>query len=255
MFEHRLLDLPPIESETTEEGRYYATPGGVFPSVTTVLSRHKGTSELDEWRARVGEERARSVSTRAKLRGTAVHDIAERYLLNDPDWAAGRMPVHLDSFLSIKKILDERVGAVFAVEAPLWCSRLRTAGRTDVVAEWDGTPAIIDFKTSTRVKKQSEIFSYFVQEACYSAMVRARTSLLIPRIVTLMMVDHDQPLVFIRDAEEFAPAVEKIFVLDRQGVRDGGRDDAGSSEGLERRGRALGVEESHEVVLQATPRS
>lgn len=232
-FKHRLFDLPDLEATTTPEGRYYSTPVGRLPSVTTVLGQHFGIEWLTEWKRRVGEEEARRVGTRARLRGTAVHELAEKYLMNDPEWRAAAMPVHLDSFLSIKRELDERVGTVFAVEAPLWSERLRTAGRTDCVAEWDGLPSIVDFKTSKKKKNPDEIFSYFIQEGCYAEMVRERTGLLIPQIVTVMMVDHDSPIVFVRKTEEYEDDVERVFAARRRDedvnlLRAVGRDESES---------------------------
>ena len=72
-----------LESETTSEGRYYLTPKGVrLPSVTTVLGRKLDKTALLEWRAKVGEEEAKRITTKAASRGTAIHLIAEKYLLN-----------------------------------------------------------------------------------------------------------------------------------------------------------------------------
>lgn len=212
MFEHHPLPLDPIRAYMVGPTRFYETPGGHFPSVTTVIGAYKGTAGLDEWRARVGEEEARKVGGRARVRGTAVHEVAERYLLNEPDWASDAMPSNLDSFLTIKPILDRHVGKVFAVEAPLWSDRLRTAGRTDLLAEWDGVPSIIDFKTSLRVKKEGDIWGYFIQKSCYGAMVEERLGQDFPRIVTVMMVDHEPPQVFVKERSVYHPEVVKIFV-------------------------------------------
>ncbi|MDQ9431506.1 hypothetical protein RF097_10635, partial [Serratia marcescens] len=71
------------------------------------------------WKARVGEEEASKVSTQAARRGTAVHNIAERYVLNQNDIFKGEMPFNVGSFQPIKKILDEHVNNVLGVEIPL----------------------------------------------------------------------------------------------------------------------------------------
>ena len=88
-----------LESETTTEGRYYITPSGKrLPSVTTVLGRKLDKTALLEWKARVGEEEANKISTQAANRGTAIHLIAEKYLLNQDTYPPKTMPANIDTF-------------------------------------------------------------------------------------------------------------------------------------------------------------
>jgi genome maintenance exonuclease 1 len=88
-----------LNAITTKSGRYYEVePGRFLPSVTTVISAMSPKDGIAEWRARVGEAEADRISTHAKTRGTAVHALAERYLLNDPDWKEGAMPANVASF-------------------------------------------------------------------------------------------------------------------------------------------------------------
>lgn len=210
-FIHKPLDLPPISSEDTPDGRYYETPGGRFPSVTTVIGRWKGDAWLNDWRDRVGEDQARRTGVKAKLRGTAVHLTAERYLRGEPDWSRGQMPTTLDSFAPIRRILDERVDEIYGIEVPLWSPVLRTAGRTDLVARWDGVPAIVDFKTSKRSKKEDDVLGYFLQETCYGVMLEERTGVHAPLIVTLMMVDNEPPIVWMKRRCDYEELMRRVF--------------------------------------------
>lgn len=217
-FRHEFIDLPPISSDDTPNGRYYFTSDGKFPSVTTVIGWNKGDKWLKDWRARVGNAEADRISGFARTRGTAVHALAEKYLLNDPDWKEGAMPANLFSFLSIRGHLDRHLGTLFGVETPLWSPVLRTAGRTDLIAEWDGIPSVIDFKTSRRVKKREDITGYFVQKTCYGEMIEERVGLEIPQIVTVMMVDHEEPLIFVEKREDHRDEMLRVFM---NGIRKG----------------------------------
>lgn len=79
MFEHEKVTLgyDDLRCETTDIGRRYYTPTGEhYPSITTVLGELSKDSIM-KWRARVGEEEANKISTRAANRGTAVHNILE----------------------------------------------------------------------------------------------------------------------------------------------------------------------------------
>ena len=210
-FRPQLLELPSIEATTTSEGRYYHTPEGDLPSVTTVLGRKLDKSGLEIWRARVGEEEANRISTIATRRGSAIHDLAEKYLLDRDDYTTGAMPVNIATFETLRPILDSRVTDVKCIEGALWSNTLNTAGRVDLIASFDAIPSIIDFKTSKRIKTDSDILSYFLQATCYSMMLEERTGIITPNIVILMAVDHDDPLVFIKSREQYMQQVKDIF--------------------------------------------
>ena len=71
---HEKIDLG-YETLTREDGekRRYVTPNGVaYPSVTTVTSI-LNEDKIAAWRARVGEEEANKIGSKAATRGTAVH--------------------------------------------------------------------------------------------------------------------------------------------------------------------------------------
>lgn len=211
-FTHSFLDFEPIDSQEIDGKRFYTTPGGVFPSVTTVIGAYKGDEYLAKWRKDVGEREANKIVGQARVRGTAVHKICENYVLNKNDWAEDVMPMNLDSFLHIRDALDRNVGTVYGVEVPLWSSRLRTAGRTDLFADWQGTPAVIDFKTSRKIKSEEHVWGYFIQKTCYGDMIGDRLGIEVPLIVTVMMVDHEKPQIWVKERAEFIPAMTKVFV-------------------------------------------
>ena len=197
-FKHKFLDFEELSAEVVEGvGRVYTTPkGDRYPSVTTVIGTASDKSWLKEWEDRVGKEQAQKITAQAGRRGTAVHDIAEKYLRNDKNYKKSQMPVNMESFSSIKKILDENITEVYGLEIPLYSNYLRTAGRVDVLSLWKDELAIVDFKTSRRLKKHEDIHSYFIQESAYAYMVFERTGLLPRKIVTVMMVDNSSPLIF-----------------------------------------------------------
>lgn len=211
-FLHSPIHLPDIETEYVDSKRYYKTPVGPLPSVTTVLGQKLRNQGIEDWKARVGEEEARKVSTQAAGRGTAVHDLCEKYLRNDPNYKKGAMPFNLVTFGSIKKHLDMCVGSVYAMEVPLWSKRLGTAGRTDLLAGWLGINSVVDFKTSKRKKDEADIESYFLQATVYSMMAEELTELKFPQIVVIIAVDHeDTAQVFVRDREQYVKRTLEVF--------------------------------------------
>jgi hypothetical protein len=211
-FEHITLELPELSAEIVEGiGRVYTTPeGNRYPSVTTVIGAASDTSWIDAWKARVGEEEVRKVSAQAARRGTAVHELAENYLNNEPRYTKGHMPANIATFGQIRPLLDKHVGKIYGLEVPLYSDTLRVAGRVDCLAEWGNQLAIIDFKTSKREKKREDISGYFIQASCYAMMTFERTGLLPKQIVIVMMVDDGHPLVFIEKSKDW---IEKFIEL------------------------------------------
>ena len=207
MFEHMTgLDLPELSSETTEHGRFYTTPEGKkYPSVTTVLGAGSDNSWVDEWIARVGKEEAERVSKKATTRGTAVHELVEQYLRNNPQYKRGHMPSNIASFHYIKPFLDKHVGTIAGLEIPLYSDKLRVAGRVDCIAQWDGVWSIVDFKTSKKEKSRDDIHNYFMQESAYSMMMFERTGLVCKQLVTVMTVDDGKSLVFVEKSRDWLP--------------------------------------------------
>lgn len=209
MFKHvdHGIELSDIECDTTPTGRYYYPPTGEkLPSVTTVLGATADKQGLDEWRSRVGDEEADRVSRRATVRGTAVHELAERYLNNEHDWNRGLMPVNYMSFKPIKRLLDERVNDVWFQEAPLYSLKLRTAGRVDLIAEYEGRLSIIDFKTGNKRKPREWITDYFLQESFYSAALYEMTGVKATQLVTVFTVDDElEPVVHVERARDWLP--------------------------------------------------
>lgn len=174
-----------------EIGRLYETPEGkTYPSVTSILAVQE-KPELEHWKELVGEEEAKSVSLRATTNGTYVHDLAEKYIKNSVDDWKTENPLVKNKFQPLKKILDEHVDNIFASELKFYSDKLRVAGTTDLIAEYDGVLSVIDYKTSKRIKYNDEIKDYFIQGSVYAMMAFEMFNLPIKDIVILMIVEND----------------------------------------------------------------
>jgi len=198
-FQHNLMTFPDLPDETTDGGRRYYTPIGWLPSVTTVLGEDS-KNDIARWIAWKGEDEARKITDEAKLRGSAIHRLCEKYLLNEDLSAENRY--YMDQFKVLQPILDKYVNRLIAIEAPLWSKRLEVAGRTDCIADWGNAPAIIDFKTSLKPKERNRIKHYFMQAACYSAMFEELTGIIVNKIVVVIAVDGAEPQIFIEERDD-----------------------------------------------------
>lgn len=206
-----VLDYENLLCETAETGRTYQTPKGKkYPSITTVLGVLSEDS-IRAWRARVGEEEANRISSRACRRGESVHTLVERLIKNEEISVKDNMPNVWESFSSIRQHIEDHVDNIVLQEKPLYSDHLGVAGRVDLIAEYDGKLSIIDIKTSTRIKEHGDIHSYFMQESAYAIMFEERTGIPVTRLVTIMAVDNEEPLIFKERRDNWAkPLIETI---------------------------------------------
>ncbi len=197
------------ELQTINENnmRLYVTPEGLkYPSVTTVLG-WKSKAGILEWRKRVGEEAANKISRQASTRGTKFHYQVEDHINNKEVKFAN--PSEKDMFTSIEHFLS-RINNVHVQEASLYSDFLKTAGRVDCIAEFDGRLSIIDFKTSSKPKKAEYITNYFQQGSAYAVMYEERTGIPIDTVVIIMAVEGNEPQLFIEKRDNFIESYREV---------------------------------------------
>jgi len=219
LFEWQPWAVSELKSETSPDGkRVYQTPSGeMYPSVTTILSARSDKSALFEWRKRVGEQKANKITTQAARRGTNVHAIAEKYMQGRANFLEGQNPLAVSLFSDIKPIIDEHITKVYGNEMPLYSDILQTAGRCDLFCQFQGMNGVVDFKTSTKPKREEWIQNYFLQCTTYAMMIEERYQCAVPQIAVVIAVENDLPQLFVKRTSEFRDEVIKAFVTERVG--------------------------------------
>jgi hypothetical protein len=149
--------------------RVYLTPDGEsLPSVTTILSATKDMTHLNEWKKRVGEQKAREITTEAAGVGTAMHANLERFLAG-LQRQPGNNPVHVQANSMADQIILNglsKVNEVWAMEQSLYFPGLYS-GTTDLVGVYNGEPAVMDHKQTNKPKKAEWVEDYFLQLVAY----------------------------------------------------------------------------------------
>jgi hypothetical protein len=205
IFNHNIVDLSgSLQEETSELGRSYSTPDGVFPSVTTVVGFEK-QQFFAEWRKKNPQE-----SSRVTKRGTEFHSLIESYLKNEEIDFDSIMPNMVDIFCTIQPSLH-KIDNIRMIEAPLWSSLLGLAGRTDCIADYEGKLSIIDFKASTKQKRKSDIENYFMQATAYSMMLQERTGIKVDQFVILVACEDGTNQVFIDKPINYVKPLKEII--------------------------------------------
>jgi hypothetical protein len=148
--------------------RIYSTPDGIFPSVTTVVGWEKRLF-FESWRIQNKKE-----SDRVCKRGTQLHSLVEDYILGKDLKIKELDHKTQDLFYLMKPKVDE-LDEIYALETPLWSTKLGLAGRVDCFVLHEGKIKVIDFKGSTRPKDARDIQNYFLQATAYCLMWQERT--------------------------------------------------------------------------------
>lgn len=215
-FEHELFESKKLERTEENGKRLYVTESGErFPSVTTVLS-YLSRNHIKKWRNKVGHEEASKISTQASRSGTAMHTVAEKYVLNDDTWRKEN-PVSVDRFLSIKPYLDEHVTTIYGSELQMYSTELQTAGTADLICSYKNKNTILDFKTSRRQKKKEDILNYFIQCTAYALMTKEHYDFNVEQLVILMSVGDGTACVFEEDISPYIQMTKKFFQLYHEG--------------------------------------
>lgn len=181
--------------------RWYDTPYGYYPSITTILGlteTPEKKASLKRWQDALGAQAA-VISKAATTRGTNTHLLAERYLkkekLDAPIDGVAVSSADLQTFNALKTKLD-KIDEVWGQECALYSKELELAGRCDLIGTYKGIPAIIDFKTASRVKGHKDIGDYKCQLAFYATAHNEMFNTTIEDGFILMIAETGFPMEF-----------------------------------------------------------
>ena len=184
-----------LKKKDTPGCRLYELPSGqCVPSITSVTSFYNRQVFI-KWRQRIGEEKANAIRRKATARGTDFHEAAQAYLENrDLVWE-DYLPATQFMFHHAAPYLD-KINNIHAIERTLYSEYLGLAGRVDCIAEYEGELAVIDFKTSEKIKPEKWLENYFVQEMFYASAYYELTGIPVKKLITLMVTPGGEVKVF-----------------------------------------------------------
>jgi genome maintenance exonuclease 1 len=148
-----------------EKGRKYLVDNIKVPSVTTILSRTKDMTQLNDWRRRVGNAEADKIMNQASTVGTEMHKVLE-YSLNGQGYF-NMMDEGTKPRMMAKTILENiKLDEIWGNEVSLEYKNM-FAGTCDLTAIAYGKPSIVDWKQSNRLKKEEWVDDYKHQLGAY----------------------------------------------------------------------------------------
>ena len=186
-----------ITRGSTNGKRFYNTPTGALPSVTTILSATKPEKDregLENWRKWVGNARADAICSEAANRGTRMHKYLEDYVIDGVLKQPGSNPFAKEAHVMAEEIVNKgmcNVNECWGTEISLYYPGIY-AGSTDLVGEHNGKPAILDFKQSNKPKTDERVQDYKTQLVFYGIAHNELYKTNINTGVILMCVKPDQ---------------------------------------------------------------
>ncbi len=184
-----------LKKKETPGCRLYELPNGQWvPSITSVTSFYNRQIFIN-WRKKVGIEEANRITKKATTRGTDYHEAAQAYLENrDLVWE-NYLPATRFMFHHSTPYLD-KINNIHAIERTLYSEYYGLAGRVDCIAEYEGELAVIDFKTSEKIKPEKWLENYFVQEMFYASAYYELTEIPVKKLITIMVTPGGEVKVF-----------------------------------------------------------
>ena len=161
---------PKTIREVIDGKRHYDINDSKLPSVTTILYATQTAEKresLAAWRQSIGEENATRIVDQAGARGTAMHKILEKYILEQGylDLTNVGKEAHNMALRVIEQGLCN-VTEFYGSECTLYYPGLY-AGQTDLIAMHKNEMAVIDFKQTNKPKKREWVEDYCLQLAAY----------------------------------------------------------------------------------------
>lgn len=163
-----------LTRNNVEGKRLYCCPDGAkVPSVTTILDQTKPLEKrvaLEQWRKRVGSEKAQAITTEAANRGTRMHSYLETYIKTGAIKEKVGNPYAQQGLDMAKIVINQglvNINEVWGSEISLYYPQLY-AGTTDCVGLHNNEESILDFKQTNKPKKEEWIEDYYMQLVAYA---------------------------------------------------------------------------------------
>ena len=197
---------PKTQREKIEGKRHYVFDKEKLPSVTTILDATQSAEKreaLAAWRASKGEEEATRIVDESAARGTAMHKILEKYIIEEGylDLTETGREAHNMAVQVIQSGLSN-VTEYYGTECTLYYPGLY-AGQTDLVGIHKGSDAIIDFKQTNKPKKREWIDDYFLQLSAYAMAHNILFKTQITKGVIMMCSKDNYYQEFVVEGSEF----------------------------------------------------
>ena len=111
-----------------------------------------------------------------------------------------------------KKYLDDNIDQVVLQEQAMYSDIFKVAGRCDMIGVWNNELAVVDFKTTTTMKKREWFEDYFIQCSAYASVcMKSTPEKLSTRFIIFMVAEDGQIEIFKEDTKDYLPMLDEMM--------------------------------------------
>ncbi len=165
----------------------YELQGKKLPTTTQVIGRFKNATGLIIWSNQLGLQGLNYFDELKKAgnTGTALHDLAELYILKK-EYELPDDPIAIHCFEQFIEWWDSLDCEVIWTEKKFTSKKLNVGGCPDLLVKKDGKYILVDFKTSKAVYSDM-----LIQLSCYAALIKENDGIEIDRAVIVRFPKDD----------------------------------------------------------------
>lgn len=165
----------------------YELKGKKLPTTTQVIGRFKNATGLIIWSNQLGLQGLNYFDELKKAgnTGTALHDLAELYILKK-EYELPDDPIAIHCFEQFIEWWESLDCEVIWTEKKYTSEKLNVGGCPDLLVKKDGKYILVDFKTSKAVYSDM-----LIQLSCYAALIKENDGIEIDRAVIVRFPKDD----------------------------------------------------------------
>ena len=159
----------------------------------------------------MGDDVANYVMRVAAKRGRGVHSMLRQQLTGSPIHGMVAEYGLLESALyRLMQPAVQRIDDIRGIEIPVYSSKLCVAGMADVIADFDGIPSVVDWKTATRLYDEINK-SYILQATFYAVAWEELTGEKLDQIVIVVASEQGLVQVFKDKPSDHVRELRKVI--------------------------------------------
>ena len=208
-FNHIPVNFTQSELIEKDDAHYYQTPSGViYPSITTMLQKtqtQEKQQSLQNWKNQ--EIAADYITQQAASIGSETHKLIESYLNGEEILEKFRLlsEAHFNNLLPFV----DKINDIHGIELRLYSDKMKLAGTSDCIANYDGKLSIIDYKTKRSNQREEWLTDHFIQATSYGIMFKELTGIKVEQIVILVSSEKNTRMEFLKNLDDYLELLEK----------------------------------------------
>jgi genome maintenance exonuclease 1 len=160
---------------------------------------------LQNWREQ--EIAADYITQQAAVVGSETHKLIENYLNGEEILEKSRLlsEAHFNNLLPFV----DKINDIHGIELRLYSDKMKLAGTSDCIANYDGKLSIIDYKTKRSNQREEWLTDHFIQATSYGVMFKELTGIKVEQVVILVSSEKNTRMEFMKNPDDYLDLLER----------------------------------------------